>query len=59
MIKEVVKDQFILSQKSIDATKEDIYIKDDLIDTMKQYENCYGVAANIIGVLKELLLFAK
>ena len=59
MIKEVVKDQFILSQKSIGATKEDIYIKDDLIDTMKQYENCYGVAANIIGVLKRIIAIRK
>lgn len=34
MIKDIVKDQFFLQQKSIDATKEDLSVVQDLLDTI-------------------------
>lgn len=56
MIKEIVKDQFILGQKSKEATLEDLPIALDLLDTIKAHEeNCVGIAANMIGELKRLL----
>ena len=51
MIKSIVKDIVFLSQKSEPATKEDIAIIDDLVDTLRaNLEYCVGMAANMIGV---------
>ena len=47
-----------LSQKSEPATKEDIAIIDDLVDTLRaNLEYCVGMAANMIGVKKRILVF--
>lgn len=57
MIKDIIKDQFILSQKSKPATREDSYIIDDLLDTIKAHEKqCVGMAANMIGYLKTMMV---
>lgn len=57
MIKEICKDQFILSQVSTDATLEDLPIANDLLDTLKFNEyRCVGMAANMIGVLKNIIV---
>ncbi len=57
MIKPIVTDQFFLSQKSIPATKEDMDIVTDLLDTIKaNAERCVGMAANMIGVNKTVLV---
>ena len=41
MIKEIVKDQFQLSQKSTIATKEDLDVITDLLDTIKaNHDHC-------------------
>ena len=57
MIKEIVKDQFILGQKSKEATLEDLPIALDLLDTIKAHEeNCVGIAANMIGELKRIVV---
>ncbi len=57
MIKEIVKDNFILSQVCQDATKEDLYIVDDLLDTIKFHQtHCVGMAANMIGYLKNIIV---
>lgn len=57
MIKEIVKDDFLLSRKSIDATNEDIEIAYDLIDTLNaNHEKCVGMAANMIGVYKRIIV---
>jgi len=57
MIKNIVKDCFALSQKSINATKEDLYIVDDLLDTITYHqENCVGMAANMIGYNKRIIV---
>ena len=58
MIKPIVKDIVFLSQKSEPATKEDIAVIDDLVDTLRaNLEYCVGMAANMIGVKKRILVF--
>ena len=53
----IVKDVFFLSQKSIEATKNDILIAQDLLDTLKAHENdCIGLAANMIGKQKRIIV---
>lgn len=50
MVREIVKDKNQLMQKAVDATKNDLHIIDDLIDTAKAKEGfCVGLAANMIG----------
>ena len=56
MIKDIVKDQFFLQQKSIDATKEDLPVVQDLLDTIQAHETCVGIAANMIGELKNIIV---
>lgn len=59
MIKPIVKDILFLGQKSEEATKNDIVVIDDLIDTLRaNLENCVGLAGNMIGVKKRILVFA-
>ncbi|KZL90429.1 peptide deformylase [Clostridium magnum] len=58
MIKPIVKDILFLGQKSEEATKNDIVVIDDLIDTLRaNLENCVGLAGNMIGVKKRILVF--
>lgn len=56
MIKPIMKDIFFLSQKSVPATKEDRQVALDLLDTLKAHEEgCVGMAANMIGVKKQII----
>jgi peptide deformylase len=58
MIKPIVKDILFLGQKSEEATKNDIAVIDDLIDTLRaNLNNCVGLAGNMIGVKKRILVF--
>lgn len=58
MIKNIIKDQFILSQKSLPASLEDRDIIIDLQDTLEaNKERCVGMAANMIGYLKNIIIF--
>ena len=58
MIKPIVKDILFLGQKSEEATKNDIIVIDDLIDTLSaNLEHCVGLAGNMIGVKKRILVF--
>ena len=58
MIKPIVKDVVFLWQKSEDATKADINVINDLVDTLKaNLDACVGMAANMIGVKKRILVF--
>lgn len=51
-----MKDIFFLSQKSVPATKEDRQVALDLLDTLKAHEEgCVGMAANMIGVKKQII----
>ena len=50
MIKPIVKDIFFLSQKSEAATKQDLPVGQDLMDTLRaNRDHCVGMAANMIG----------
>ena len=58
MIKEINKDVFLLKMKSIESTKDDIQIGNDLLDTLKFHKKtCVGMAANMIGVPKRIIAF--
>lgn len=57
MIKEIVKDVLFLGQKSVPATKDDLYIATDLQDTLRaNHEKCVGMAANMIGYHKNIII---
>lgn len=59
MIRPVVKDILFLKQKSEPATKDDVAVIDDLVDTLRaNLEYCVGMAANMIGVKKRILVFS-
>ena len=58
MVRELVHDPIFLAQKSIPATKEDIQTVQDLLDTLEAHrETCVGMAANMIGVCKRVIVF--
>lgn len=57
MEKAIMKDPFSLSQVSEEATKEDLYLAQDLRDTLRAHqEACVGMAANMIGVRKRVII---
>ena len=58
MVKDIIHDPMLLSIKSIDATKEDVGVASDLLDTLKFHkDSCVGMAANMIGVHKRIIAF--
>ena len=58
MIKELIHDPIFLSLKSEVATKEDIQVAEDLLDTLTAHKDgCVGMAANMIGVRKRIIAF--
>ena len=58
MIKELMHDPIILAGKSEMATKDDLPITQDLLDTLMAHkDNCVGMAANMIGVRKRIIAF--
>lgn len=58
MILEIVKDTFFLSLKSSEVKKEDLYIAQDLKDTLSFHKDkCVGMAANMIGYNKRMIIF--
>lgn len=56
MVKEIVKDTEVLSKPLERATKDDLYIIRDLVDTAKAHDNCLGLTANQIGYTKRIIL---
>lgn len=59
MIRQICKDIIILSQRSVPATKADISVLDDLLDTLRaNSDRCVGMAANMIGVNKRIIAFS-
>ncbi len=57
MVKSIVKDVMFLGQKSEPATKEDLYIAQDLKDTLAAHrDGCVGMAANMIGYKKKMII---
>ena len=57
MVKQIVRDVFFLGQPSEPATKADIQVGKDLQDTLRaNRERCVGMAANMIGVKKNIII---
>lgn len=57
MVKQIVRDVFFLGQPSEAATKADIQVGKDLQDTLAaNRERCVGMAANMIGVKKNIII---
>lgn len=57
MIQEIVKDEIFLAQPSAPATLEDRTVAQDLLDTMAAHaDGCVGLAANMIGILKRVIV---
>ena len=58
MIKELIHDPILLARKSEVATKEDLQVAEDLLDTLTAHKDgCVGMAANMIGVRKRIIAF--
>jgi peptide deformylase len=59
MIRSIMKDIFFLNQKSEPATKADSQVIQDLLDTLEaNKEGCVGMAANMIGVKKRIIVIS-
>lgn len=59
MIKKIVKDPLFLAQKSELATEADKQVINDLLDTLRaNLDRCVGMAANMIGVKKAIIVVA-
>ena len=58
MIRQIMHDPVFLAQKSQPATKEDLEIARDLLETLEAHKDgCVGMAANMIGVAKRIIAF--
>ena len=54
----MVHDPIFLAGKSEFATKEDLQVAQDLLDTLiANKDGCVGMAANMIGVCKRIIVF--
>jgi peptide deformylase len=59
MIKTICRDTFVLGRKSVPATEADLPVVDDLLDTLKaNADRCVGMAANMIGISKRIIVFS-
>ena len=57
MVKAIVRDPLFLAQKSVPATEEDRQVVQDLLDTLRaNLDRCVGMAANMIGVKKRVII---
>ena len=57
MVKELVHDPMFLAQKSEPATPADAQVITDLLDTLRAHlDGCVGMAANMIGVKKNIIV---
>jgi len=58
MVRQLMHDPIFLAQKSTEATREDLPIARDLLDTLAAHrETCVGMAANMIGEAKRIIAF--
>ena len=57
MVKELVHNPLFLAQKSEPATPADAQVITDLLDTLRAHlDGCVGMAANMIGVKKNIIV---
>ncbi len=60
MIREICRDVKLLKRKSVPATVHDTDVIQDLRDTLRaNRERCVGMAANMIGVSKRIIIFSS
>ena len=58
MVRDIVKDPIFLAQRSVEAGKDDLTVAQDLLDTLlANKDRCVGMAANMIGVAKRIIVF--
>lgn len=58
MVKELIHDPIFLAQKSSPADKSDRQTAQDLLDTITAHKDeCVGMAANMIGIKKRVIVF--
>jgi len=58
MVKDIVHDPIFLARRSVDATEADLQTAQDLLDTLEaNRDRCVGMAANMIGVLRRIIVF--
>ena len=58
MVQELVHDPILLARKSTPATADDLIAARDLLDTLTAHrESCVGMAANMIGVCRNIIVF--
>ena len=58
MVRELMHDPIFLARKSVPATAEDLEVAQDLLDTLTFHkEGCVGMAANMIGITKRIIVF--
>ena len=58
MIRDICKDEAFLAQKAEPATSDDMPVAQDLLDTLAAHaDGCVGMAANMIGVNKRIIVF--
>jgi N-formylmethionyl-tRNA deformylase len=59
MVRPIVRDILFLGQKSEEATRQDLAVGRDLRDTLQaNRDRCVGMAANMIGVRKRIIIVA-
>ena len=58
MVRQLMHDPIFLARKSVPATAEDLDVARDLLDTLTAHKDgCVGMAANMIGVCKNIIVF--
>jgi len=58
VIRPIIRDVIFLSQRSLPATPDDLSVAEDLRDTLTaNAERCVGMAANMIGIGKRIIIF--
>ena len=58
MVREIMRDPLFLAAPSTEAMQEDLSVAQDLLETLRaNHERCVGMAANMIGVHKNIIAF--
>ncbi len=58
MVREIMRDETFLARKAEPAAPEDLSVAQDLLDTLAAHkDSCVGMAANMIGVNKRIIVF--
>ncbi|MBQ6382969.1 MAG: peptide deformylase [Clostridia bacterium] len=60
MVRPIVHDPLLLGMKSDPAAEADSQVMTDLLDTLRAHlDHCVGMAANMIGVRKRIIVFCN